>query len=44
VFGLATRGREFVELRRRLHAALATWAPARTHSDDAGDGHRVDDS
>jgi RepB DNA-primase from phage plasmid/CHC2 zinc finger len=44
VFGLATRGREFIELRRRLHAALAAWAPARVHSGDAGDGHRADDT
>jgi hypothetical protein len=28
VFGLSTRGREFVELRRRLHAQLAAPAPA----------------
>ena len=27
VFGLSTRGRDFVELRRRLHAALGAWAP-----------------
>jgi len=29
VFGLSTRGREFVELRERLQAALATWEPER---------------
>jgi len=28
VFGLSTRGREFVELRARLQAALGAWAPA----------------
>jgi hypothetical protein len=28
VFGLSTRGREFVELRRRLHAQLAASTPA----------------
>ena len=28
VFGLATRSREFVELRARLQAALGAWAPA----------------
>ena len=28
VFGLSTRGREFVELRARLEAALGAWAPA----------------
>jgi hypothetical protein len=44
VFGLATRGREFIELRRRLHAALAAWAPARVHSGDADDGRRADDT
>jgi hypothetical protein len=44
VFSLMTRGREFVELRRRLHAALGAWAPARGHSGDAGDGHRADDT
>ena len=44
VFGLSTRGRDFVELRRRLHAALGAWAPARAQSDDTGDGHRADDT
>jgi DNA primase len=44
VFGLSTRGRDFVELRRRLHAALGAWAPATAHSDDTGDGHRAGDS
>jgi hypothetical protein len=42
VFGLATRGREFIELRRRLHAALRAWAPARGHSGDAADGRPAD--
>jgi CHC2 zinc finger/RepB DNA-primase from phage plasmid len=28
VFGLSTRGREFVELRARLQATLGAWAPA----------------
>lgn len=32
VFGLSTRGREFVELRARLQAALAAWAPERPGS------------
>jgi hypothetical protein len=42
VFGLATRGREFIDVRRRLHAALGAWAPARrVHS---GDGRPADDS
>jgi CHC2 zinc finger len=27
VFGLSTRGRDFVELRRRLHEAFSAWAP-----------------
>lgn len=27
VFGLSTRGREFVELRTRLQATLGAWAP-----------------
>jgi hypothetical protein len=27
VFGLSTRGGDFVELRRRLHEALSAWAP-----------------
>jgi hypothetical protein len=30
VFGLSTRGRDFVELRRRLHEALSAWAPTQT--------------
>jgi hypothetical protein len=32
VFGLSTRGREFIELRRRLHAALAACAAMRPSS------------
>lgn len=32
VFGLSTRGREFVELRRRLHEALAACVPMRPSS------------
>jgi hypothetical protein len=45
VFGLATRGREFIQLRRRLHAVLGAWAPVRrVHSGDTGDGHRADDT
>lgn len=28
VFGLSTRGRDFVELRRRLHEGLSPWAPS----------------
>lgn len=43
VFGMATRGHEFIQLRRRLHAALGAWALARAHSDDTGHGHRADD-
>jgi CHC2 zinc finger/RepB DNA-primase from phage plasmid len=30
VFGLSTRGRDFVKLRRRLHEALRAWAPTRS--------------
>ena len=45
VFGLMTCGREFVELRRRLHAALGAWAPVRrVHSGDTNDGQRADDT
>jgi RepB DNA-primase from phage plasmid/CHC2 zinc finger len=39
VFGLSTRGREFVELRARLQAALGAWgpaAPARRREDQPG--------
>ena len=39
VFGLSTRGRDFIELRTRLQAALAAWAPtapARKRADQAG--------
>jgi hypothetical protein len=45
VFGLTTRGREFIQLRRRLHAALGARAPIRRmHSGDTDDGHRADDT